>query len=153
MSAEIRIRRMNAEEGMGLKEEAIETGKGAAGSLQAFLQSRVPTAELPLDKMKAMQVENLERAYALLVPLFARLGADQGGFVLKFGQEYMNMFPNGASRTEVQNAINQAKASGAVLTEATENAAAAAAAAGAAEEAAQPEEKIEVQEGGEEQEQ
>ena len=146
MSAEIRIRRMNAEEGMGLKDEAIETGKGAAGSLQAFLQSRVPTEEMPLDKMNAVQVENLERAYALLVPLFARLGADQGGFVLKFGQEYMNMFPNGASRTEIQNAINQAKASGAVLTQETENAAAAAAAAGAAEEAAAPAEQIEVKE-------
>ena len=146
MSAEIRIRRMNAEEGMGLKEEALETGKGAAGSLQAFLQSRVPTEETPLDKMNAVQVENLERAYALLVPLFVRLGPDQGAFVLKFGQEYMDMFPNGAARTDIQNCINQAKAAGAVLTAETESAAAEAAAAGAAEDAAQPEEKIDVQE-------
>ncbi len=143
MSAEIRIRRMNAEEAMGLKEEAVETARGAAGSLQAFLQSRVPTPEQPLEKMTAVQIANLEQAYTLLVPLFTKI-PDQGSFVLKFGQEYMNMFPNGAARTEIQNCINQAKASGAVLTEETENAAAAAAAAGAAAEAAQPEEKIEV---------
>lgn len=147
MSAEIRIRRMNAEEGMGLEKEVWqETGKGAAASLQAFLQSRVPTAENPLDKMSAVQVKNLEDAYTLLVPLFARLGPEQGAFVLKFGQEYLDMFPNGAARSDIQNAINAAKAAGAVLTEETENAAAAAAAAAAAEDAAQPEEKIEVQE-------
>lgn len=144
MSAEIRIRRMDAEEAMGLKEDSIETGGMAATSIQAFLQSHAPTPELPIDQMNATQVANLERGYTLLVPLLSRLGADKGAFVLKFGQEYMDLFPNGAARTEIQNCINQAKASGAVITEETEAAAAAAAAQGAAEEAAQPAEVINV---------
>ena len=146
MSAEIRIRRMDAEEAMGLKEEAQETGAGAAASIQSFLQSRVPSPEKPLDEMNATQVANLERGYAMLVPLLSRLGADKGGFVLKFGQEYLDMFPNGAARTEVQNCINQAKASGAVLNEAVEAAAQAAAAEGAAEDASQKVETIAVEE-------
>ena len=145
MSAEIRIRRMDAEEQMGLKEESLETGAGAAASIQSFLQSRMPTAEKPLDAMNATEAGNLERGYAMLVPLLSRLGDDKGGFVLKFGQEYLDMFPNGSARQEVQNCINQAKASGAVLNESVEAAAQAAAEQGAAEEASEKTEKIAVE--------
>ena len=144
-SAEIRIRRMDAEEAMGLVDEAKETGANAATTLQSFLQTRNPTEEKPLDKMNATEVKNLDRAYSLLVPLLARLGPDAGAFVLKFGQAYLDMFPNGAARTDIQNCINQAKASGAVLTDETEAAAEAAAAKGAAEEAAEKVEDIQIE--------
>lgn len=60
--------------------------------------------------MQPGEVANLERAYATLVPLFARLGADQADRVMKFGQAYLDLFPNGKSRTEIGNAMNQAKA-------------------------------------------
>lgn len=134
MSAEVQIRRMDAEEAMGLKDRAFETCEKAAANLQSFLQSRMPDESHPLSEMNAQQIEILERGYAMLVPLFSKLGADKGEFVLKFGQEYMDMFPNGKSRTEVQNAINAAKAAGAVLTSATTANVAAAAAAEADEE-------------------
>ena len=134
MSADVQIRRMDAEEAMGLKDKALETCEKAAANLQSFLQSRMPDENHPLSEMNAHQLEILESAYARLVPLFAKLGADKGEFVLKFGQEYLDMFPNGKARTEVQNAINAAKAAGAVLTSAT--AANAAKAAAAAEDAA-----------------
>lgn len=146
MSAEIRIRRMGAEEQMGEKDAALETGAGAAASIQALLQSRMPTETKPLDKMNAAELANLERGYAMLVPLLTKLGGEKLAFVLKFGQEYLDMFPNGSSRTEIQNCINQARAAGAVLTDETAAAADAAAQAGAAEDAAQAAETVTVDE-------
>ena len=68
------------------------------------------TDEHPLDKMEPGEVANLERAYATLVTLFAKMGASQADLVVKFGQEYLDLFPNGKARTLVQNCMNQAKA-------------------------------------------
>ncbi len=143
MSAEVQIRRMEAEDAMGLKDKALETCEKAAANLQSFLQSRMPDADHPLSEMNAQQTELLERGYAMIVPLFAKLGPDKGEFVLKFGQEYMDMFPNGKSRTEVQNCINAAKAAGAVLTEATRAAVDANAAQADADE---PAEQVQIEE-------
>jgi len=112
MSADVVIRRMKAEEAMGLKEEAAETRARAAAMLQTFRQARGVSAENPVDKMSAGDRENLERCYATMVPLFAAMGAEQADRVIAFGGEYLELFPNGRARTEIMNCINGAKAEG-----------------------------------------
>ena len=101
---------MKAEEAMGLKEEARETCGRAASTFQVFLQAHGVNDEHPLDKMEPGEVANLERAYSTMVPLFSSLGAEQADRVLKFGQEYLDLFPNGKARTEVENCMNKARA-------------------------------------------
>ena len=110
LSGDVLVDRMKAEESMGLKEEAKETCGRAASTFQVFLQAHGVTDQHPLDKMEPGEVANLERAYATLVPLFSKLGAEQADRVMKFGQEYLDLFPNGRARTEVANCMNQAKA-------------------------------------------
>ena len=95
---------------MGLKEEAMETRARAASTFQVFLQSHGVTEDHPLDKMDPGEVANLERAYTTMIPLFADLGPEQAERVIKFGQEYLNLFPNGKARTAISNAMNKAKA-------------------------------------------
>ena len=110
LSGDVLVDRMKAEEAMGLKEEAKETCGKAAAVFQVFIQAHGATDEHPVDKMSAGEVANLERAYATIVPLFAKLGAEQADRVMKFGQQYLDLFPNGKARTEVANCMNQAKA-------------------------------------------
>ena len=110
MSGDVLVDRMTAEESMGLKEEAKETCGRAASTFQVFIQAHGVTDEHPLDKMAPGEVTNLERAYATMVPLFAKMGAEQADRVMKFGQEYLDLFPNGKHRTEISNCMNQAKA-------------------------------------------
>jgi len=110
ISGDVLVNRMHAEEAMGLKEEAHETCAKAAAHFQIFVQAHGPTEALPLDKMEEGAVENLERAYATMVPLFAQLGAEQAERVVKFGQEYLDLFPNGKNQTKIINCMNQAKA-------------------------------------------
>ena len=101
---------MKAEESMGLKEEALETCGRAASTFQVFLQSHPVTEERPIDKWEAGEVANLERAYASMVPLFSKMGAEQADRVIKYGEEYLKYFPNGKSKTEIANCMNKAKA-------------------------------------------
>ena len=110
LSGDVLVDRMKAEEAMGLKDEAKETCGKAAAVFQVFLQAHGVTETHPLDKMAPGEVANLERAYATMVPLFSQLGADQADRVMKFGQEYLDLFPNGKARTEIANCMNQAKA-------------------------------------------
>lgn len=110
ISGDVLVDRMKAEEAMGLKDEAKETCGKAAAVFQVFIQAHGPTEAHPIDKMEAGEMSNLERAYATMIPLFTRLGADQADRVIKFGQEYLNFFPNGKARTMVENCMNQAKA-------------------------------------------
>ncbi len=110
LSGDVLVDRMHAEEAMGLKEEAKETCGRAASTFQVFIQAHGVTEEHPVDKMEAGEVANLERAYATLVPLFTKLGAEQADRVMKFGQEYLDLFPNGKARTTIVNCMNQAKA-------------------------------------------
>ena len=110
LSGDVLVDRMKAEEAMGLKEEALETCGRAASTFQAFLQSHPITADRSIDKMEAGEVANLERAYATLVPLFAKMGPAQADRVMTYGKEYLDLFPNGSARTVVQNCMNQAKA-------------------------------------------
>ena len=101
---------MKAEEAMGLKEEALETCGRAASTFQVFLQAHGVTDEHPLDKMEPGEVANLERAYASMLPLMAKRGAELADSVVKYGQQYLELFPNGKSRTVIENAMNQARA-------------------------------------------
>jgi len=110
MSGDVLVNRMRAEEAMDLKEEAKETCGRAASTFQVFIQAHGATDDRPIDKMEAGEVANLERAYATVVPLFAKMGADQADRVMKFGQEYLDLFPNGRHRTDILNSMNQAKA-------------------------------------------
>lgn len=110
MSADVQVRRMKAEEAMELKEQALETCAKAAASLQSFLQARKVTKEHPIESLSEGDKQNLERCYSTMIPLFSKLGAEQADRVLKFGQEYLDLFPNGKARTEVGNCMNQAKA-------------------------------------------
>jgi len=109
LSGDVLVDRMHAEESMGLKEDAKETCGKAAAVFQVFLQAHGATEERPIDKMEAGEVANLERAYATMVPLFSSLGAAQADRVMKFGQEYLDLFPNGKNRTEISNCMNKAK--------------------------------------------
>ncbi len=112
MSADIVVKRMQAEDAMDLKEQAQETCRTAATMLQTFLQTHEPSETQPFDKMTAGERANLERAYATVVPLFSRLGAEQADRVLTYGEAYLKYFPNGKSRTDVINCINRAKSEG-----------------------------------------
>ena len=117
MSADIRVKRMRAEEEMGLEDRAAETRELTAAGLKAFLQARRPNAEYPFEKMSDGEKANLERAYETLLPLLSAMGDDQASDVLLFGQEYMRYFPEGKARTEIQNSVNKAKAAGVVSME------------------------------------
>lgn len=112
-SAEIKIDQMAAEDAMGLKDESIESGKSAASTLLAFFQSHCPTESHPFDKMSPGEVKNLERCYELMIPVYSKIGSEFAGDVLKFGEQYMELFPNGRERTLIQNCMNKAKAEGA----------------------------------------
>lgn len=127
MSAEVKIDQMNAEEKMGLREEAAASRSRAASMLQSFLQSRGVSEDHPADKMSGGELKNLERCYADMVPLFAAMGKEQADRVLKYGQEYLELFPNGKDRTLIQNCINGAKAYGVEIPSAGESPAAPAA--------------------------
>lgn len=110
LSGDVLVDRMNAEEAMGLKEEAKETCGRAASTFQAFIQSHGATESHPFDKMEPGELANLERAYASLVPLFSKMGAAQADLVMRYGEQYLDFFPNGKARTTIQNCMNQAKA-------------------------------------------
>ena len=110
LSGDVLVDRMKAEETMGLKEDARETCGKAAAVFQVFIQAHGVTDERPITKMEEGEIENLERAYATIVPLFTKLGASQADRVMKFGQEYLDYFPEGKARTEIVNCMNQAKA-------------------------------------------
>lgn len=114
MSADVYIRRMQAEEMMGLKEKALESCARAASTLQAFLQSHAPDENHPFDKFLPGERENLERCYVTMVPLFAKLGGENSSVALRYGNEFLNLFPESAGMQTVQNAMNSARASGAV---------------------------------------
>ena len=78
--------------------------------IQAFIQAHGVDERHPLDKMEEGAVANLDRAYSTMIPLFSTLGAEQADRVMKYGQQYLDLFPNGKARTEVENCMNKAKA-------------------------------------------
>ncbi len=112
MSADVVVKRMQAEDAMDLKEQAQESCRTAAAMLQTFAQTHEPSETHPFDKMTAGEQANLERCYATMVPLFSRLGAEQADRVLNYGESYLKYFPNGKARTEIINCLNRAKSAG-----------------------------------------
>ena len=110
VSGDVLVDRMKAEESMGLGDEAMETCGRAVSTFISFLQANPVSAERPLDKMDPGEVENLERAYGTMLPLMAKRGGELAEDAIKYGQQYLNLFPNGKSRTAVENAMNQARA-------------------------------------------
>ena len=110
LSGDVLVDRMKAEEAMDLKEDAMDTCGLAAGKFQTFIQSHGVTESHPLDKMDPGEKANLERAYATMLPLFIKQGAKQADLVVRYGKEYLALFPHGKARTDVENCINQAKA-------------------------------------------
>ena len=110
LSGEVLIDRMNAEEAMGLKEDAMETCGRAAATFQVFIQAHGPTQEVSFEQLDDGSKQNLERAYANIIPLFAKQGAEQADQVVKFGNQYLEYFPNGKHKTAILNAVNSAKA-------------------------------------------
>ena len=109
-SGDVLVRKMEAEEAMNLKDKARETCGLAANAFQSFLMSHEPTDEHPAKDMTPAQLANLEHAYSAALPLMAKLGKEQTETILKYGETYLALFPNGKHKTAVQNAVNQAKA-------------------------------------------
>ena len=109
-SGDVMVRRMEAEEAMGLKEKALETCGLAATTFRMFIMSRAPTPENPASKMTPAQLANLERCYATVLPLMVKLGKSQSEAIIEYGNAYLELFPEGKNKTAVVNAMNQANA-------------------------------------------
>ena len=109
-SGDVLVRKMEAEEAMNLAEQAKETCGLATAMFQAFLMSHEPTDEHPAKDMTPAQLANLERCYSTVLPLMAKLGKEQSEDILRYGETYKKLFPNGKHLTAVQNAMNQAGA-------------------------------------------
>ncbi len=110
LSGDILVRRYEAEKEMGLDEDAAETLGRAASTFQVFIQAKSPSESHPIEAFNDGERENLERAYATLLPLMAKQGAEQSAKVVELGEACLKLFPGGKHRTEIMNAINQAKA-------------------------------------------
>ncbi len=109
-SADVLVRKMEAEEAMNLQEQAKETCGLATAAFQAFLMAHEPTDEHPAKDMTPAQLANLERCYSSVLPLMAKLGKEQSEDILKYGETYLQLFPEGKHKVVVQNAMNQARA-------------------------------------------
>ena len=112
MSGDVLVLKMEAEEAMGSEkaEQAKETCGRAVVTFVAYLMAHEPTPEHPFDKMTPAQQNNLEKCYGKALPLMAKLGKSQSEQVIKYGEAYLKLFPEGKSKTAVQNALNQARA-------------------------------------------
>ncbi|MGN0853466.1 MAG: tol-pal system YbgF family protein [Kiritimatiellia bacterium] len=123
-SAEILVRKMEAEEAMGLAAKAEETARLAVSGFQAFLMSHEPTEAHPAKDMTPAELANLERCYAAALPLMAKIlpkmadgskeekeaKAEQRETIVRYANTYLELFPDGKRKTDVQNALNSVKA-------------------------------------------
>jgi len=109
-SGDVMVRKMEAEEALGLKDKALDTCGRAATTFRAFLMSHAPTPDYPANKMTPAQLANLERCYTTVLPLMSKLGKSQSESILEYGNAYLELFPEGKGKTAVVNAMNQAKA-------------------------------------------
>ena len=117
MSADVKRSQMDAEFEMGLDEAAAKTRGTLAATLQAFVQARMPSGAHTIDKFSAEEIDNLEGAFARMVPLLVKMGPTQASRALKYGSDYMKLFPNGVSKDTIQRSINEAEAQGAKMPE------------------------------------
>ena len=107
---ELTVEKAKVEEGMGDKEAAETTRAKAANGFQSFIQAHMPADGVQVSELEKGERDNLERAYANAARLFSMLGADFADRVMEFGSKYVELFPHGAERTEIDNLINKAKA-------------------------------------------
>lgn len=114
MSADIRIAKADTEESKGLADAAMATRRKVAASLQAFMQTRMPTDEKPIDKFTAEELDNLESAYAKLVPVLLKIGPEQAGRAKALAEQYFKFYPAGAQREHMQRCLKEAEALSAV---------------------------------------
>jgi tetratricopeptide (TPR) repeat protein len=117
MSADIKIDQMHVEDALGDTKSALESCERAAATLMHLAQMRVPGPGAKVDKFTAEQMNVLEGCLSRMVPLYTRLATEdksedpryRAGFVEKYGQVYLDLFPNGKNRTEIINCMNKAK--------------------------------------------
>ena len=116
-SAEIQLRRVEAEEAMGLKEQAMETRRQAAGKYKVFIQSHGARDAQEFAALTDGAKKNFETAIVKGCELFSGIRDENGQAdiwalkdVRKFGNQYLEFFPNGKFRTQVLNMVNQAAA-------------------------------------------
>ena len=121
LSGEVVIRRMEAEKAMELKDAAMETCGAAASKFQVFIQAHGPSESVPFDKMEVGAQNNLEEAYAKLLPLMVELvkaqtspedRKAQADKVVELADAYEKLFPNGKNKIVIINSKNQAMADG-----------------------------------------
>ena len=122
-SGDVVVRKIVAEESMGLKEQALESSRKAIVQFQTFLMSHEPTEALPFEAMSAAEQENLERCYYTVLPLMAKLGEEQTEKIREYGTTYLKCFDaqdedearkckikvDAAHKTTVRGLVNQAK--------------------------------------------
>ena len=110
MVSDIRLNQVAAEEAMGLKPQADVTRRKAVAGYQAFLMAHEPNEQHPLKDMPQKELELLEKCYGRMLPEMARLGKEFAQEVVTNGEKYLEYFPNGPHKADVQNAIASAKA-------------------------------------------
>ncbi len=119
LGGDILLRRMHAEEAMKLEEQMVKTRGSAIASYRGYIMGNKVDEQHPASGMQAWELSNLEHAYACVLPLIAahiptikeddvrkELVAD----VNSLGGEYLELFPNGKHKIDVQNAMNLASA-------------------------------------------
>ncbi len=111
-SADVYRSRVEAEERMGLTDQAIESASRGAANMVGFLASRKPSEAHPIDKFLPEERENLEQCYEKLIWLLNHKGPEGAEQILRYGEEYLHYFPNGAGKTGVVNAMNAARSFG-----------------------------------------
>ena len=99
MSGEILVRRYEAEKKMGLKDKA-EATRGEA--IVAFM-GRIMSIDPGREELRPV----LERAYHLMIPLM--LDHKKYKDAEEFCNTYLQLYPDGRYKTDVNNWLNQAK--------------------------------------------
>lgn len=117
MSADIKIDQMHVEDSLGDTKSALESCERAAATLMHLAQMRVPADAAKASKLSAEEMKVLDGCLSRMIPLYARLATEdksedpryRAGFVEKYGQIYLDLFPNGKNRTEIINCMNKVK--------------------------------------------
>lgn len=99
MTGELLLRKMDAEKKLGLAEQAAETRGKAIVAFQVMIMNINPG--------NVNLAATLEKAYFYCLPLL--LEHKKFADAAEDGETYLNIFPNGRWRTDVQNWLNQAR--------------------------------------------
>ena len=115
----ILLRRMHAEEAMKLDEQVVTTRGSAIASFRGYIMGNDVDDQHPASKMQVWELANLEHAYSAVLPLIAshiptikdeEARKEQIETVSQLGNKYLELFPDGKHKTDVQNAMNLAAA-------------------------------------------